>query len=341
MDDEELLTEGVSDYIDGNESYACRYLKGVMYSQGDGISLGDINGSEGFMETVWEKIKQFIKWFLGLFSSKKDVGIATKEIGLKRNLPKATKETIKVTPVVAHDIKPEAPAPKAHAPTAEQKTKDKVEIKVVEIAHPDKAVEPKLVELIMVPHNLQHLYAQIRDACNSFMMSLSGIERDYTALHALIEKIPEDKRKHLMNSLRIISVDKYVGNWAELKKTIYGHLKDSTPISSVTANMLTAMAEIEFTNICYKMEHAIDANKITKVTMLPKSPPNESAFVGEFKKILDHFNDEEFSNQVAKIAVNAVRLDFASEMVLASADKFSKIKKAILDGEYVVRAPKG
>lgn len=61
MNHDELVLQGTADIFAGNESYAERYMKGVLYSN-DIISLHEFSGMEGFVSSVANKIKQFISW---------------------------------------------------------------------------------------------------------------------------------------------------------------------------------------------------------------------------------------------------------------------------------------
>lgn len=62
MDDHyELISQGVSDTLSGNESYAQRYYQGQLFSH-DVVGFRHIDGTEGLFQTVMEKIKAFCAW---------------------------------------------------------------------------------------------------------------------------------------------------------------------------------------------------------------------------------------------------------------------------------------
>lgn len=69
----ELTNQGIADSLAGVESYAFRYYQGQLYAN-DVIGFNEVNGSEGIVQTVIDKIKQFCAWivrkFKGLFQSK-------------------------------------------------------------------------------------------------------------------------------------------------------------------------------------------------------------------------------------------------------------------------------
>lgn len=74
LTENELIQQGVLDHLAGTESYASLYYQGQLFAQ-DIINLNHVNGSEGLIQTVWDKLVQFLKWLKNkiksLFSSPK------------------------------------------------------------------------------------------------------------------------------------------------------------------------------------------------------------------------------------------------------------------------------
>lgn len=71
FDDSSLIDEGIGDYLAGTESYAMRYFQGQLISN-QIVGFNKINGSEGLLATIGEKIKQFFKWIASLFTKDKN-----------------------------------------------------------------------------------------------------------------------------------------------------------------------------------------------------------------------------------------------------------------------------
>lgn len=61
MSETELIATGSMDYLSGTESYAMRYFQGVLFSNSI-VTLNQINGSEGLVDTIITKINNIIKW---------------------------------------------------------------------------------------------------------------------------------------------------------------------------------------------------------------------------------------------------------------------------------------
>lgn len=74
LDDTTLIDEGIGDYLAGNESYAMRYFQGQLISN-QIIGFNKINGSEGLLAAIGEKIKQFFKWVASIFTKEKNEAI--------------------------------------------------------------------------------------------------------------------------------------------------------------------------------------------------------------------------------------------------------------------------
>ncbi|BEH89636.1 hypothetical protein [Klebsiella phage phiKp_32] len=71
----ELVFDGLYDRVSGNETYASRYLGGVLWANEPSRMF--VSGNEGFVDTVsdgikkaWEYIKGIFKKIFGWFSSK-------------------------------------------------------------------------------------------------------------------------------------------------------------------------------------------------------------------------------------------------------------------------------
>lgn len=60
----EIVAKGIEDIFSGTESYAQRYMQGILFAN-DIVSLGDVNGSESLLQTINTKITQFVKWLWG------------------------------------------------------------------------------------------------------------------------------------------------------------------------------------------------------------------------------------------------------------------------------------
>jgi len=91
LDDTPLIDEGIGDYLAGTESYAMRYFQGQLISN-QIIGFNQINGSEGLLAAIGEKIKQFFKWLASIFTKEKNESIvkvttATKPADTKSDQP--------------------------------------------------------------------------------------------------------------------------------------------------------------------------------------------------------------------------------------------------------------
>lgn len=62
--DQELVVvtnQGIEDIFSGTESYAQRYMQGMLFAN-DAVSFNDVNGMEGLLSDISNKISQFAKW---------------------------------------------------------------------------------------------------------------------------------------------------------------------------------------------------------------------------------------------------------------------------------------
>ena len=90
----ELVFNGLYDRISGNETYASRYLGGVLWANEPSQML--VSGNEGFLDNVsdtvkkaWEYIKKFLKYI-------KDTVSAFFKSGKIKNASASVKESLKV-----------------------------------------------------------------------------------------------------------------------------------------------------------------------------------------------------------------------------------------------------
>lgn len=343
MEHEELLETGTDDFIDGNESYACRYLRGVMYAAGDGISIGDINGSEGLMSSIWEKIKQFCSWFAGLFSGKKDTGVATKEIGLKP-IQKVPTEKIKVTPVVASKVEKEKPAPKAHVPTEAQKQPISKPIPVAVVhdpAHPEKVEEVKPVQMVVVPHDLGKLQQRLIRIYNDIK---DGVFTNTNKMGAIANiKLRTDAtvgaNASIWSKFNFISADDYEKIWNPVVERLEAFNKKEV-FHNFTESDVNRLGETTIPDIIKAIEAAKNKTFLAKNFNLEQVGSSKDALANLFKSELNSIS-EEHQAEVMKILVRVYGCDYVTYFMTEQCDALSFVKRDIGWGNYFVRAPKG
>lgn len=70
LDESDLLYVGAKHYLAGVESYAFKYFQGCLFGQGN-INFNQLTGTESLIASLGEKIKQFFKWLVNLFTKDK------------------------------------------------------------------------------------------------------------------------------------------------------------------------------------------------------------------------------------------------------------------------------
>lgn len=338
MQHEQLITQGLDDLIDGNESYAYRYLKGQFYSQGV-VVLGDINGMEGLFQTVWEKIKQFCAWIVGLFSSKKETGAATKDVGVK-SIPKADKKTIKVTPVPAKLLKAKEPAPKAHAPTEEQKKSERVFMEIKTPEDLDNFIlgdSKKEVTLVLKTQNLENLYRNLTKVRRGFEEQFDSLMSNYKTAYRMFKEL-KGVPEAVLHALSFIEPAEYERKWNRIKDVMKPLNNLPTNYDSITPEQVTRLAESDITSICKTIDFVINNHIITTVD-IEKQDMSKENLLRYFDKYLNGIHEEADKAAFGKVLIRAARLDFDRWAMYDISDALANYKKRILDGEYFVRAP--
>lgn len=347
MDHNQLITQGLDDAIDGNESYAYRYLQGQYFSN-DIVSLSNVNGMEGLFQTIWEKIKQFCAWIAGLFSSKKEAGTTTKEVGLKTGLPKADKKVIKVTPVPAKKIKAAEPAPKAKPPTEEQKKSDQVPMKVEEfLAELDKAhqelkkeaaEEPKkVVPLIIKTQNLVVLYKTLGSISGKFAYHLKLARDNYEAVLKMFDEL-KGVPDSILNIMRLDKLEEFERRWKRPLELFKKFDKLPTNYDVLSVSQIDHIANSDITEICREVVIAIENSKITSMDRGWKTHSKED-ILKYFEGLMKGIHEEADKANFGKVVIRMVRLDYDIWALYDHTDALSSVKKRILDGEFFVRAP--
>lgn len=347
MEHNQLITQGLDDTIDGNESYAYRYLQGQYFSN-DIVSLSNVNGMEGLFQTIWEKIKQFCAWIAGLFSSKKEAGTATKEVGLKTGLPKADKKVIKVTPVPAKKIKAEDPAPKAKPPTEEQKKSDQVPMKVEEFlaelekvrqeSKKEAAEEPKkVVPLIIKTQNLAVLYKTLGSISKKFVNELAIVRGNYEAVLKMfgeLKGVPDA----ILNTMRLETLEEFDRRWKHPSELFKKFEKLPTNYDVLSISQINHIADSDITEICRAVESAVEHSKITSMDRGWKTHSKED-ILKYFEGMMKGIHEETDKANFGKVLIRMVRLDYDIWALYDHTDAMSKVKQRIIDGEFFVRAP--
>ena len=327
------INEGMDDLIEGNESYSMRYVQGLMFSNG-ACNLKDINGSEGLIASIMEKIKQFCAWFAGLFSSKGNTGKATKEKGIK-TIPIIKPEETKITSVVASELKPEAVAPKVHEPTAEQKKSGKLKIKSIKrIAEPDKQEPEKEVEMVLVPHRLDDLYRRLRKCNIEFGTRIEAITSSYVPTVKLIDGFEEIKH---WDGIKVISTDAMTTALEPINKAVE-KFNTAPNFDNITIENLKDLANNQITHICKLVEEAIVKTRtFPKVNM--ENGATKEALNSVFQSKISSISEDK-QTECAKILMRLLRSDYNCWCLLDISDWLANIKKDICDGVYFIRAPK-
>lgn len=349
MQHHQLVSQGLDDIIDGNESYAQRYMQGLYFAN-DIVSFNDVNGMEGLFQAIWEKIKQFCAWIAGLFSSKKEVGIETKEVGIKPSLPKADKKTIKVTSVPAKKIKAEKPAPKAHVPTEEQKKADRVTMDITSEAELDMLMtgktktdkpaakeEKKEVTLVLKTQNLEALYKTLRSISNKFANDAALVHESYkTAVKMFgdLKGVPDA----VLNAFRPSPVEEFERRWKRPLELFKKFETLPNNYDTLSISQINHIADADITEICRVVGSAIESAKLTTMDRGWKTHSKEE-ILKYFEDIMKGVHEENDKAALGKVLIRLVRLDYDAWALYDHTDALSKLKQRIVDGEFFVRAP--
>lgn len=336
QDHNKLIDEGIVDYLNGNESYAARYYQGVLFSNGI-TSVNNVDGNEGLLATIWEKVKQFCAWFVGLFTGKKETGIKTKEVGIKTGI-KVKKEIVTVTPVKKSEIKPEEPAPKAHAPTPEQKTSDKVKMVVVEkAAEPEKKEEPKEVTLAMVPQKLGYLFAELQKLNNVVNNDVKKLVKDYEDILRLRDSLGEEYEPAFSGFTKM-PASEFESKFKSVLDGFKQWEKLPASYTGFSVENITNIADDKISSLCKKIVDVTNDNHFVPSEVSNRNMTKEKLyqiFESHIKKAVD----EEKREVLCKVLVKYMRWDFNIWCILDHSDVLADIKMNILDGKYFVRAP--
>jgi len=335
MEHNELINQGIDDLVDGNESYAFRYMQGQLYAN-DIVGLNHLAGNEGLVGAIWEKIKQFCAWLVSLFTGKKDTGVATKETGMKSGM-KVDVTKAKVTPVKASEIKADVPAPKAHEPTEEQKTKDKVTMAVVPSSGSEAKEEPRPVTLVMVPHNLKYLYQHLQKLAKNFAAELESLKKNYETVYGMRDRLGSN-HESVFSGFSKMTPSEFA---AKFNTVAADFKKWETPpanLASITVQDVNNLAGTQITNVCNHLSAAINGLNITPENIRNKNVSKEklySFFEGHLKTVTDQHERE----ALCKALVRYCRLDFDIFSMFELSDALSDIKLDIMTCKYLVKAP--
>jgi len=342
MEHDELIDQGIADVFAGNESYASRYMQGQLYSH-DVVSLSHLSGNEGLVSAVWEKIKQFCKWLASLFTGKKGTGELTQEVGMKTNLPKPTKETIKVTSVPASKLKKSEKAPNAHAPTAEQKKSDQVVMKVDDSGtQSDKAAsEPqKEVTLVEVPTNMDGLFQNLSTVGRDLEMALTRLNGSYVITYGMVNALKDDVPGDVWNNIHTPEPMEIMRPFNAIKDKLKKFSPSQSEKESMTREKVMQIAERDITELCQAIHNSLDKVRIFTDTRANNNDVEKKEFIEKrFKTRIDKV-DEKHKSQFAALLFRMGKWDYDCYCLLELSDSFARIKERIYKGDYLVRAPR-
>jgi len=351
MQHDELIDQGIADIFSGNESYAGRYMQGQLYAH-DAVSFSHLSGNEGFIKAIWEKIQQFCKWLAGLFTGKKGTGEATKEVGVKTNLPKPTKEIIKVTPVPVSKLKKSQKAPKAHAPTAEQKKSDRVVMKVEdfhqqlerslnelkqEAAEHD--AKQKEVTLVEVPVNMDGMFQNLNTVGNDLKNALDRLGGSYVITYGMVNALKDDVPEDVWRNIHTPEPMQVLRPLEDIKKKLTHFNPSSSEKESMTREKVLQIADRDVTGICQAVIAAVEKVRIFTDTHASNNDVEKKEFIEKRFKTRIEKVGEKHQAQFASLLFRMGKWDYDCFCLLELADSFARIKQRIYKGDYFVRAP--
>jgi|AGFS01.1.fsa_nt_gi hypothetical protein len=347
MQHDELIDQGIEDIFSGNESYAGRYMQGQLYAH-DAISFSHLSGNEGFVGAIWEKIKQFCTWLAGLFTGKKGTGEAAREVGAKTNLPKPTKETIKVTPVPVSKLKKSEKAPKTHAPTPEQKKSDRVTMKVESFHEQlDRAVkelkeeagEQKEVTLVEVPTNMDGMFQNLNTVGNDLKAALDRLGGSYVITYGMVNAIKDDVPADVWRNIRTPEPTQVLKPFEDIKKRLTKFAPSAAEKEAMTRDKVMSVADHDVTGVCQAIIAAVEKVRIFTDTHAANNDVEKKEFIEKRFKTRIEKVDGKRQGQFASLLFRMGKWDYDCYCLLELADSFARIKQRIYKGDYLVRAP--